>query len=111
MPPDELPTVAGPGSNRLAGAPECDPAAEFRAVAVAGQDRLRLAVHFADHEAAVLFARRSEAPLDVAEHADPARGRRGVGQREDRDLDRVLGRDGNGQLLAQALERVLEPRD
>ena len=58
---------------RLGGVPEGDAVAELRVVGVAREERAGRLVALGHDEAALAGARRAEAPLDVAEHAQAAR--------------------------------------
>ena len=64
-----------------------------------------------DDEPALAGARRPEAPLDVAEHAQAPRRRRRVGQRQHRQLHRIVRRDEDRQLLLEPGDGVLIARD
>jgi hypothetical protein len=62
-------------------------------------------------EASLARARRTQAPLEVPEHAQPPPRSRSVGERENCQLDRILRRNENRQLLLHTLDGVLIARD
>ena len=83
------------------GLPEADPVRELGVVVVPREDRAGRLVALGRHEAPVAGTGRAHAPLDVAVHAEPARGRRGVRQREHGQLHGIVWRDEDRQLLLE----------
>ena len=87
---------------RLGGAQERDAVARTRCCRGCAREARPLAAStLGDDEPALAGARRAEAPLDVAEHAERRVRRRRVGERQHRQLDRIVRRDEDRQLLLQ----------
>ena len=103
IPAQELPAVTGGREKRLAGARERDAAAEDLVVGIARQDRARVAVALGHDEARHARFRGSERPLVVCEEVEATGPIRSVRQGEERQLDRLVPRHEDGQLLRDAV--------
>ncbi len=110
VPAQELLSVAGGREKRLAGARERDAAAEDLVVWIASQDRARVAVALRHDEARNARLRRAERPLVVREEVEAATPIRAVRDCQERQLDRLLPRHEDGELVRDAARGALPAR-
>ena len=108
---EERGAVRGRRARRFARVNERHPRREIAVPGIARVERSGRRRALGHHVQAMSFSRRSQRPFAVEEDAQSPRAATLVGQREERELDRILDVDEDLELVAEAVRRAREACD
>ena len=109
VPAQELPPVAGPASLPSGQIGKRHPGAEGCVPGIAGQQRTGFGLDLGRDERRGCPPRRTQHPFDIGRDRKPPRPRRGVADRQARDLDRIEERNVLQEIERDTARLMLEP--